>query len=171
MDGGSHSISSEKKNATMHRPPLQDVGSRPYIPSPSTTTRNSSVKCYIISWIRNLVDACVRKLFDEIAFCACREKFIRDRSSMDMDPAHYLLREHAAAMVAYPSREAYRRLRAETLLNNRTQILAIWKSRLSMRMFRLRRCGHSFFSPGRPGEAEAVHSSGMDILVIILLMH
>jgi hypothetical protein len=46
----------------------------------------------------------VHKLFDEIAFCACREKFIRDRSSMDMDPAHYLLREtkknrkYAAAM-------------------------------------------------------------------------
>jgi hypothetical protein len=92
---------------------------------------------------------------------------------MDMDPAHYLLREtkknrkYAAAMQAYPSREAYRRLLMETLLNNRTRILAFW----SLRMFRLRRCGHSFFSPGRPGEAEAVHSSGMDILVIILLMH
>jgi cell division cycle 20, cofactor of APC complex len=46
---------------------------------------------------------------------------------MDMDMAHYLLteskkdKENAAAS---PSKEAYRRLLAEKLLNNRTRILA-----------------------------------------------
>jgi cell division cycle protein 20 (cofactor of APC complex) len=58
------------------------------------------------------------------------DRFIPDRSAMDMDLAHYLLtetkkdKENAAAMAASPSKEAYRRLLAEKLLNNRTRILA-----------------------------------------------
>jgi hypothetical protein len=43
-------------------------------------------------------------------------------------------------------------------------------SRRSVRTSRLRRCQHSFFSIGQAGEADALHSSGMDILVI-LIMH
>ncbi|PWZ12006.1 Cell division cycle 20.2, cofactor of APC complex [Zea mays] len=49
---------------------------------------------------------------------------------MDMDMAHYLLteprkdEENAAGMVASPSKEAYMRLLAGKLFNNRTRILA-----------------------------------------------
>jgi cell division cycle protein 20 (cofactor of APC complex) len=50
---------------------------------------------------------------------------------MDMDFAHYLLTEPrkgkenpAAAAAASPAKEAYRKLLAEKLLNNRTRILA-----------------------------------------------
>jgi cell division cycle 20, cofactor of APC complex len=47
---------------------------------------------------------------------------------MDMDMAHYLLteprRDKENAVAASPSKEAYRRLLAEKLLNNRTRILA-----------------------------------------------
>ena len=47
---------------------------------------------------------------------------------MDMDIAHYLLteprRNKENAVAASPSKEAYRRLLAEKLLNNRTRILA-----------------------------------------------
>jgi cell division cycle 20, cofactor of APC complex len=63
--------------------------------------------------------------------CALQgDRFIPDRSAMDMDMAHYLLteprkdKENAAGVVASPSKEAYRRLLAEKLLNNRTRILA-----------------------------------------------
>ena len=55
------------------------------------------------------------------------DRFIPDRSALDMDMAHYLLteprkdKENAAAS---PSKEAYRRLLAEKLLNNRTRILS-----------------------------------------------
>lgn len=63
--------------------------------------------------------------------CALQgDRFIPDRSAMDMDMAQYLLteprkdKENAAAMAASPSKEAYRRLLAEKLLNNRTRILA-----------------------------------------------
>ncbi|KAK3135900.1 hypothetical protein QOZ80_5BG0424940 [Eleusine coracana subsp. coracana] len=72
------------------------------MPSLSTGSRNPSAKCY-------------------------GDRFIPDRSAMDMDMAHYLLteskkdKENAAAS---PSKEAYRRLLAEKLLNNRTRILA-----------------------------------------------
>uniref|UniRef100_A0A804QMA1 Uncharacterized protein n=1 Tax=Zea mays TaxID=4577 RepID=A0A804QMA1_MAIZE len=58
------------------------------------------------------------------------DRFIPDRSAMDMDMAHYLLteprkdKENVAGMVASPSKEAYRRLLAGKLFNNRTQILA-----------------------------------------------
>ena len=62
--------------------------------------------------------------------CVQGDRFIPDRSAMDMDMAHYLLtetkkdKENAAAIAASPSKEAYRRLLAEKLLNNRTRILA-----------------------------------------------
>jgi cell division cycle 20, cofactor of APC complex len=58
------------------------------------------------------------------------DRFIPDRSAMDMDMAHYLLtaprkdKENVAGMVASPSKEAYRRLLARKLFNNQTQILA-----------------------------------------------
>ena len=56
------------------------------------------------------------------------DRFIPDRSAMDMDMAHYLLteprRDKENAVAASPSKEAYRRLLAEKLLNNRTRILA-----------------------------------------------
>ncbi|KAF7090540.1 hypothetical protein CFC21_093272 [Triticum aestivum] len=107
MDAGSHSISSGKSSAAaaVQRPPLQEAGSRPYMPPLSTTSRNPAAKCY-------------------------GDRFIPDRSAMDMDMAHYLLtetkkdKENAAAIAASPSKEAYRRLLAEKLLNNRTRILA-----------------------------------------------
>ncbi|TKW36837.1 hypothetical protein SEVIR_1G008300v4 [Setaria viridis] len=103
MDAGSRSISSVKSRAAAApRPPLQEAGSRPYMPPLSSGSRNPSAKCY-------------------------GDRFIPDRSAMDMDMAHYLLtepkkdKENAAAS---PSKEAYRRLLAEKLLNNRTRILA-----------------------------------------------
>ncbi|KAM3243080.1 hypothetical protein ACQJBY_055199 [Aegilops geniculata] len=106
MDAGSHSISSGKSSAAaVQRPPLQEAGCRPYMPPLSTTSRNPAAKCY-------------------------GDRFIPDRSAMDMDMAHYLLtetkkdKENAAAIAASPSKEAYRRLLAEKLLNNRTRILA-----------------------------------------------
>lgn len=57
------------------------------------------------------------------------DRFIPDRSAMDFDMAYYLLTEtkkekENAAAVASPSKEAYRRHLAETLLPNRTRILA-----------------------------------------------
>ncbi|KAF8671746.1 hypothetical protein HU200_049867 [Digitaria exilis] len=103
MDAGSRSISSQKSRAAAApRPPLQEAGSRPYMPPLNSGSRNPSAKCY-------------------------GDRFIPDRSAMDMDMAHYLLteprkdKENAAAS---PSKEAYRRLLAEKLLNNRTRILA-----------------------------------------------
>jgi len=57
------------------------------------------------------------------------DRFIPERSAMDMDLAHYLLteprkgKENPAARVS-PAKEAYRKLLAEKLLNNRTRILA-----------------------------------------------
>ncbi|CAO2047845.1 unnamed protein product [Urochloa humidicola] len=105
MDAGSHSISSEKSRAAASRPVLQEAGSRPYMPPLSSGSRNPSAKCY-------------------------GDRFIPDRSAMDMDMAHYLLteprkdKENAGGVAASPSKEAYRRLLAEKLLNNRTRILA-----------------------------------------------
>ncbi|KAK1273686.1 Protein FIZZY-RELATED 2 [Acorus gramineus] len=57
------------------------------------------------------------------------DRFIPDRSSMDFDMAHYLLTEgrkekETPSMCCSPSKEAYRRCLAETLLNNQTRILA-----------------------------------------------
>ncbi|CAA7395516.1 unnamed protein product [Spirodela intermedia] len=59
----------------------------------------------------------------------CGDRFIPDRSAMDFDMAYYLLTEtkkekENAAAVASPSKEAYRRHLAETLLPNRSRILA-----------------------------------------------
>ncbi|CAO2045380.1 unnamed protein product [Urochloa humidicola] len=101
MDAGSRSISSAKSHAAAApRPALQEAGSRPYMPPLSS--RNPSAKCY-------------------------GDRFIPDRSAMDMDMAHYLLTEPKKDKeneVVSPSKEAYRRLLAEKLLNNRTGILA-----------------------------------------------
>uniref|UniRef100_A0A1D1XUV6 Anaphase-promoting complex subunit cdc20 n=1 Tax=Anthurium amnicola TaxID=1678845 RepID=A0A1D1XUV6_9ARAE len=57
------------------------------------------------------------------------DRFIPDRSAMDFDFAYYMLTEtkkekENAASVVSPSREAYRKLLKETLLQNRTRILA-----------------------------------------------
>jgi cell division cycle protein 20 (cofactor of APC complex) len=63
--------------------------------------------------------------------CVQGDRFIPDPSAMDMDVAHYLLtetkkdKENVATMAAFPSKEAYRRLLVEKLLNNRTPILAL----------------------------------------------
>ena len=63
-----------------------------------------------------------------ILFVSQGDRFIPERSAMDMDLAHYLLteprkdKENPAA--ASPGKEAYRKLLAEKLLNNRTRILA-----------------------------------------------
>lgn len=58
MDAGSHSISSEKSHGLAPRPPLQEAGSRPYMPSLSTASRNPSAKCYVSPWFPP-VHACV----------------------------------------------------------------------------------------------------------------
>ncbi|CAN6229416.1 unnamed protein product [Urochloa humidicola] len=107
MDAGSKSISSRKsvsRRAAAPRPALQEAGSTPYMPPLSSGPRNPSAKCY-------------------------GDRFIPERSAMDMDLAHYLLteprkgKENPTAAVS-PAKEAYRRLLAEKLLNNRTRILA-----------------------------------------------
>jgi len=152
MDAGTYSISSEKshkaaKAAAAPRPPLQEAGSQPYMPSLSTGSRNPSAKCYVshllpsltLRVIRNIfVGACMRvgcsmiHLTDRSGLFPCwmqGDRFIPDRSAMDMDVAQYLLTEprkdkENAAAAASPSKEMYRRLLAEKLLNNRTRILA-----------------------------------------------
>ncbi|URE40737.1 Anaphase-promoting complex subunit [Musa troglodytarum] len=104
MDAGSSSssISSEKRRMSSRRP-LQDVPSRPFLPSMHTTSRNPSSR-------------------------QSGDRFIPDRSAMDMDVAYYLLtqtrKEKENAVPASPSKEAYRKLLAENLLKNRTRILA-----------------------------------------------
>lgn len=56
------------------------------------------------------------------------DRFIPDRSSMDFDMAYYLLteprKEKENMAVASPSKEAYRKLLADTLLSNRSRILS-----------------------------------------------
>ncbi|KAF7014180.1 unnamed protein product [Triticum aestivum] len=90
------------------------------------------------------------------------DRFIPDRSAMDMDMAHYLLtetkkdKENAAAIAASPSKEAYRRLLAEKLLNNRTRILALRNKPPEPENIFAADTG--FFSPGQAGQAEALHS-------------
>ncbi|CAD6259769.1 unnamed protein product [Miscanthus lutarioriparius] len=107
MDAGPNSISSHKsrsRRAAARRPALQEAGSRPYMPPLSTRFRSPLAKCY-------------------------GDRFIPERLAMDMDLAHYLLteprkgKENPAARVS-PAKEAYRKLLAEKLLNNRTRILA-----------------------------------------------
>ncbi|KAG6506187.1 cell division cycle 20.2, cofactor of APC complex-like [Zingiber officinale] len=106
MDAGSFSSSSYSsgKVRSPSRAPLQDVpSSRPFLPSMRTFSRNPSS--------RNNGD-----------------RFIPNRSAMDMDMAYYLLtetkKEKGNALPASPSKEAYRKLLAENFLNNRTRILA-----------------------------------------------
>ncbi|RLM73609.1 hypothetical protein C2845_PM15G20700 [Panicum miliaceum] len=104
---GSNSISSPKSGRRRTPAPrrlLQEAGCRPYMPPLSTGSRNPSAKCY-------------------------GDRFIPERSAMDMDLAHYLLTEprkgkENLAVAASPAKEAYRKLLAEKLLNNRTRILA-----------------------------------------------
>lgn len=73
------------------------------MPSLCTNSKNPSTKCY-------------------------GDRFIPDRSAMDMDMAYYLLtepkKEKENTVMVSPAKEAYRRLLAEKLLNNRTRILA-----------------------------------------------
>jgi len=56
------------------------------------------------------------------------DRFIPNRSAMDFDYAHYMVTEGAKGKenpeVCSPSREAYRKLLAESLNMNRTRILA-----------------------------------------------
>ncbi|KAK8959665.1 Protein FIZZY-RELATED 2 [Platanthera guangdongensis] len=56
------------------------------------------------------------------------DRFIPDRSAMDFDVAHYLLTQPKKAKenvgIVSPAKEAYRKLLAQTLLNDRTRILA-----------------------------------------------
>uniref|UniRef100_A0ACD5UV41 Uncharacterized protein n=1 Tax=Avena sativa TaxID=4498 RepID=A0ACD5UV41_AVESA len=105
MDAGSDLISPERSRrcAPASRPPLREAGSRPYMPSLCSASRNPAVKCY-------------------------GDRFIPCRSAMDMDMAHYLLTEPRKdkknAATPSPAKEAYRKLLAEKLLNNRTRILA-----------------------------------------------
>ncbi|XP_044411273.1 cell division cycle 20.5, cofactor of APC complex [Triticum aestivum] len=84
-------------------PPLQEAGSSPYMPSLCSPSGSPAVKRY-------------------------GDRFIPNRSAMDMDMAHYLLTEPRKdkenAAMASPAKEAYRRLLPEKLLNNRTRILA-----------------------------------------------
>ncbi|KXG27036.1 hypothetical protein SORBI_3006G202100 [Sorghum bicolor] len=74
------------------------------MPPLSTGSRNPLAKCY-------------------------GDRFIPERSAMDMDLAHYLLteprkgKENPTARVS-PAKVAYRKQLAEKLLNNRTRILA-----------------------------------------------
>ncbi|KAL6600562.1 hypothetical protein ACP70R_045362 [Stipagrostis hirtigluma subsp. patula] len=104
---GSGSTPAAKRRRILSRlppPPLEEAGEgRTYMPSLSTSSRNPSAKCY-------------------------GDRFIPDRSAMDMDMAYYLLTEprkdeENTSMVS-PSKEAYRRLLAEKLLKNRTRILS-----------------------------------------------
>uniref|UniRef100_A0A804M5A9 Uncharacterized protein n=1 Tax=Zea mays TaxID=4577 RepID=A0A804M5A9_MAIZE len=137
---GSHSISSEKSHAAAPRLPPQEAGFRPYMPSLSSGSRNPSTKCYVSPFSCYLDKqggcsmVCLTKfvLFSTSPpVCVLHgDRFIPDRSAMDMDMAHYLLteprkdEENTAGMVASPSKEAYRRLLVGKLFNNRTRILA-----------------------------------------------
>jgi cell division cycle 20, cofactor of APC complex len=140
MDAGSHSISSEKSHAAVPRPPPQEAGFRPHMPSLSSGSRNPSAKCYVgpFSCYLGKQGGCSMVCLTKFVLfstsppvCVLHgDRFIPDRSAMDMDMAHYLLteprkdKENAAGMVASPSKEAYRRLLARKLFNNRTRILA-----------------------------------------------
>ncbi|CAL9069798.1 unnamed protein product [Musa banksii] len=105
MDAGSFSssVSSGNRRSASRRHPLQDVPSRPFMPSMHTSSRNPSSR-------------------------QTGDRFIPDRSAMDMDVAYYLLtetrKEKENAAAASPSKEAYRKLLAENILKNRTRILA-----------------------------------------------
>lgn len=103
MDTG-FSVSSEKSRLES-RHPLKDVAaSRPYLPPlHSSLYRTSSRNTY-------------------------GDRFIPNRSAMDMDVAQYLLTEPKKDKenkgVASPGKEAYRKLLADTMLQGRTRILS-----------------------------------------------
>ncbi|XP_020173509.1 cell division cycle 20.2, cofactor of APC complex [Aegilops tauschii subsp. strangulata] len=84
-------------------PPLQEAGSSPYMPSLCSPSGSPAVKRY-------------------------GDRFIPNRSAMDMDMAHYLLTEPRKdkenAATPSPAKEAYRRLLPKKLFNNHTRILA-----------------------------------------------
>lgn len=90
MDAESNSMLSRRSNrrrrAATPRPPFQEAGSTLYMPPLSTRPHNPSCKCY-------------------------GDRFIPERSSMDMDLAHYLLMEprmekEIPAVAASPAKEA-----------------------------------------------------------------
>ncbi|ONK80386.1 uncharacterized protein A4U43_C01F17100 [Asparagus officinalis] len=109
MDAGTYtSVSSEKMRSRMrYRAPLREVGSTVFIPP----LRSSSLP-------------------NPLSRQSSADRFIPDRSAMDFDYAHYALtesrkeKENNSSATASPSKEAYRKLLAEILLNNRTRILA-----------------------------------------------
>ncbi|PKA45967.1 Protein fizzy-like 2 [Apostasia shenzhenica] len=107
MDAGSVNSSfssSYEKTLQRSRQPLEQVVSKVYIPSLRSSSSNPS------------------------SYRQSGDRFIPDRSAMDFDVAHYLLtqtrKEKENNGVLSPAKEAYRKLLAETLLNNRTRILA-----------------------------------------------
>ncbi|WOK97852.1 cell division cycle 20.2, cofactor of APC complex-like [Canna indica] len=101
----------KRPSASSRRRPLKDVPSRSFLPSMRASSRNSS------SWQYG-------------------DRFIPNRSAMDMDVANYLLTESRKEKddgVASPSKEAYRKLLAENVLKGRTRILAFSKTATSPR--------------------------------------
>uniref|UniRef100_A0A0A9FS69 Uncharacterized protein n=1 Tax=Arundo donax TaxID=35708 RepID=A0A0A9FS69_ARUDO len=75
--------------------PLEEAGgTRPYMPSLCTKSKNPSTKCY-------------------------GDRFIPDRSAMDMDLAYYLLtqpkKDNENTIMVSPTKEAYRKLLAEKI--------------------------------------------------------
>lgn len=107
MDAGSFNSfsSSTEKIHAMSRQPLARVGSTVYLPSLRNCSSNPPS-----------------------SYRPSGDRFIPDRSAMDFDVAHYLLtqprKEKENAGIVSPAKEAYRKLLAETLLNNRTRIMA-----------------------------------------------
>ncbi|BAF24562.2 Os09g0242300 [Oryza sativa Japonica Group] len=104
---GSGSVPTAKRRRLVPRPPpvpLEVAGARgPYMPPLCIKSKNPSAKCY-------------------------GDRFIPDRSAMDMDMAYFLLtepkKEKENTDMLSPAEEAYKRLLAEKLLNNRSRILA-----------------------------------------------
>uniref|UniRef100_A0A0E0LYP0 CDC20/Fizzy WD40 domain-containing protein n=1 Tax=Oryza punctata TaxID=4537 RepID=A0A0E0LYP0_ORYPU len=102
----SGSFPTAKRCRLVPRPPpapLEVAGARgPYMPPLCTKSKNPSAKCY-------------------------GDRFIPDRSAMDMDMAYFLLtepkKEKENTDMLSPAEEAYKRLLAEKLLNNRSRIL------------------------------------------------
>lgn len=107
MDAGSFASSfstSTEKTQPMSRQPLARVGSTVYMPSLRSSSSNPT------------------------SYRQSGDRFIPDRSAMDFDVAQYLLtqprKEKENAGIVSPAKEAYRKLLAETILNNRTRIMA-----------------------------------------------
>ncbi|XP_020595414.1 cell division cycle 20.2, cofactor of APC complex-like [Phalaenopsis equestris] len=107
MDAGSFGsslFSFTEKRPPRCRKPFGNLGSTVYIPPLRSSSSNPS------------------------SYWQSGDRFIPDRSAMDFDVARYLLtqprKEKENLGVVSPAKEAYRKLLAETLLNNRTRILA-----------------------------------------------